>query len=79
MVTCEGVPALFNFRIGAGDDSGMYIPLKGNALDVAMVHVSPERSTLVVSIDNIHKPGPSMEVRDDTVSGLLLLLCRLYL
>jgi tRNA (guanine-N(7)-)-methyltransferase subunit TRM82 len=67
-VACEGVPALFKFTIGIGIASGERIALNGNVLDIAIIQTSPKSSTMVVSVDNIHKPGSTTEVRDDKVS-----------
>jgi tRNA (guanine-N(7)-)-methyltransferase subunit TRM82 len=67
-VACEGVPALLKFTIRIGIASGERIALNGNVLDVAIIQTSPKSSTMVVSIDNIHKPGSTTEVRGDKVS-----------
>jgi tRNA (guanine-N(7)-)-methyltransferase subunit TRM82 len=67
-VACEGVPALFSFTIGTGIESGEHIALNGNALDVAIIQTSSTSSTMVVSVDNIQKPGSTTEVREDKVS-----------
>jgi len=68
-VACEGVPALFSFRLGASVP-GYAIPLDGNALDLAIIRTSTGPLKLAVSIDNIQKPGSTTEVREDTVSFL---------
>ncbi|KAF1836656.1 guanine-N(7)--methyltransferase subunit TRM82 [Decorospora gaudefroyi] len=73
VVACEGIPALFRFfttGIGLRVSGGTYIPLSGNALDVAVMGILPASSTMVVSIDNIHKPGSTTEAREDKVSRL---------
>lgn len=69
LVACEGVPALFSFKIGALAESGNAIALKGNALDVAFLPTTQASSTVVVSIDHVHKPGSTKEVRETRVSG----------
>ncbi|KAF1839900.1 tRNA methyltransferas-like protein [Cucurbitaria berberidis CBS 394.84] len=65
LVACEGIPALFSFTIGAAATGGTAIPLGGNALDVAFIQSSPDSCVVVVSIDNIHTPGSTTEVRDN--------------
>jgi tRNA (guanine-N(7)-)-methyltransferase subunit TRM82 len=72
-VACEGVPALFGFDVGTDTMTGKSIPLKGNPLDVAFVQTSPSSWTTIVSIDNVHKAGSTSELRDNTVSTLLIL------
>jgi hypothetical protein len=47
--------------------SGESIVLNGNALDVAFIETSTMSRTMVVAIDNIHKPGLTIDVRDDKV------------
>jgi hypothetical protein len=47
--------------------SGESIALNGNALDVAFIETSTMSRTMVVAIDNIHKPGSTIDVRDDKV------------
>ncbi|KAH7077021.1 guanine-N(7)--methyltransferase subunit TRM82 [Paraphoma chrysanthemicola] len=64
-VACEGLPALFGFDVGAAATRGTSIPLRGNALAVACVPNSQGSYTAVVSIDNIHKPGSTTELRSD--------------
>lgn len=44
-------------------------------LDVALI-VDPTGSVrIIVSIDNVHKPGSTTEKREDQVSGLLAYIC----
>ncbi|KAI4661583.1 uncharacterized protein J4E78_004372 [Alternaria triticimaculans] len=69
VVACEGVPALFGFRLGASIP-GYAIPLDGNALDLAIIRTSTGPLNLAVSIDNIQKPGSTTEVREDTAPRL---------
>lgn len=69
-MTCEGVPALFSLTLGDSAKVANTTPLNGNALDVALVRTSTGSSTIVVSIDNIHKLGSTTEVRDEKVSSL---------
>jgi tRNA (guanine-N(7)-)-methyltransferase subunit TRM82 len=68
LVACEGLPALFSFTIGTGAMAGHPIALEGNPLDVAFVPTSQNSWTAIVSIDNVHKPGSTTEIRDDQVS-----------
>lgn len=74
LVACEGVPALFSFKVDASTNAGSAstefsyaIALRGNALDIAFLPVSPTSSVVVVSIDHVHKPGSTKEVREDKV------------
>ncbi|USP77250.1 tRNA (guanine-N(7)-)-methyltransferase non-catalytic subunit TRM82 [Curvularia clavata] len=69
IVACEGIPALFGFSIG-GSAPGSYVSLNGNALDVALIAGPAGSVRMVVSIDNIHKPGSTTEKREDQVPGL---------
>ncbi|KAF1932480.1 uncharacterized protein M421DRAFT_417201 [Didymella exigua CBS 183.55] len=72
LVACEGVPALFSFKVdamtntsSAATEYSCAIALKGNALDVTFLPISPTSSAAVVSIDNVHKPASTKEVRED--------------
>ena len=60
-VTCEGVPAVFIFSLSS--TSGLQFlqqqPLSGNALAMAAVG----KNGLVVSLDTVHAPGSTSEVR----------------
>ncbi len=74
LVACEGVPALFSFKIdattntsSAATEYSSAIALKGNALDVAFLPGSPTLSVAVVSIDHVHRPGSTKEVREEKV------------
>lgn len=74
LVACEGVPALFSFKIDATTNKGTHtteyssaIALKGNALDITFLPTSPASSAAVVSIDHVHKPGSTKEVREEKV------------
>jgi tRNA (guanine-N(7)-)-methyltransferase subunit TRM82 len=70
LVACEGIPALFCLSVGDGAKVADTIPLNGNLLGVAFVGTSTGSSTIVVSMDNMHKPGSTTEMRDDKVSSL---------
>lgn len=70
LVACEGVPALFSFAI-RGSGPGSHISLNGNTLDVAILQSSMSSLQVVVSIDNVHKPGSTTEKREDQVRSLL--------
>lgn len=74
LVACEGVPALFSFKIDATTNKSTHtteysgaMALKGNALDVTFLPTSPSSSSAVVSIDHVHKPGSTKEVREEKV------------
>ncbi|KAH9879218.1 tRNA (guanine-N(7)-)-methyltransferase non-catalytic subunit trm82 [Plenodomus biglobosus] len=69
LVACEGIPALFSFDIESSA-SGHAIALNGNPLAVALLQLSPTSHTVVVSIDNVQKPGSTTDPRDDKVSRL---------
>ncbi|KAF2118508.1 tRNA methyltransferas-like protein [Lophiotrema nucula] len=64
LVACEGIPAVFSVRLD-GTTTIDAVPLIGNALDVAFVYASEDSCTTVVSVDNIHKPGSTTEIRED--------------
>ncbi|KAF2874854.1 tRNA methyltransferas-like protein [Massariosphaeria phaeospora] len=65
LVACEGIPALFQFTLGDRSKPGAVISLNGNALDVAFLGSSENtRKMIVVSVDNVHKPGSTTAVRD---------------
>ncbi|EUC48771.1 hypothetical protein COCMIDRAFT_33844 [Bipolaris oryzae ATCC 44560] len=69
LVACEGVPALFGLAVG-GSTPGSQISLNGNVLDIALI-VDPTGSVrIVVSIDNVNKPGSTTEKREDHVPKL---------
>ncbi|KAF1999494.1 tRNA methyltransferas-like protein [Amniculicola lignicola CBS 123094] len=68
LVACEGVPAVFSISLGGTNGPpvlGQTIPLTGNALDVGIISQNKEFCTAIVSIDNIHKPGSTTEIRED--------------
>ena len=67
LVACEGIPALVSFKLDESANPGHVIPLKGNALDVAFLPATQASSTIIVSIDHVHKPGSTKEVREDNV------------
>ncbi|ORY14580.1 guanine-N(7)--methyltransferase subunit TRM82 [Clohesyomyces aquaticus] len=67
LVACEGIPGLFRFGIGGtpgGSAVGEAISLDGNALGVVFVCPTTGACTAVVSVDNLHKPGSTTEVRE---------------
>lgn len=67
LVACEGLPALFSFTFGGAANANA-IPLQGNALDIAVIQTSQTSWSAIVSVDNVHKPGSTTEVRDNKVS-----------
>jgi tRNA (guanine-N(7)-)-methyltransferase subunit TRM82 len=69
VVACEGVPALFRTTLGSDKVKRECIVLHGNVLDVAFASIptSTTSNTMIISIDNIHKPGSTTEVRNDKV------------
>lgn len=56
-------------RIDGGFDALAPIELSGNALDVVVLD---DRGTILVSIDNIHQPGCTKELRDTALESPLL-------
>ena len=70
LVACEGVPALFSFKLGESPASGKVISLSGNALDVTFICPTQSTCTAAVAVDNVHKPGSTTEIRDNEVSNL---------
>jgi tRNA (guanine-N(7)-)-methyltransferase subunit TRM82 len=67
-VACEGLPVLFGFKVDAGAIVGSSLALDGNPLDVAFVETSQKSCTMIVSVDNVHKPGSTTEHRENQVS-----------
>lgn len=67
LVACEGLPALFSFDVGTFSSHGVPIPLSGNALDVAVIQTSRSSWSAIVSVDNVHRPGSTSDLRDDKV------------
>lgn len=74
LVACEGVPALFSFKVDAVTNTSTAttefssaIALSGNALAIAFLPISPTSSAAVVSIDHVHKPGSTKELREAKV------------
>ncbi|KAF2681858.1 hypothetical protein K458DRAFT_371103 [Lentithecium fluviatile CBS 122367] len=63
LVACEGVPALFTFKPGTSPAVGQALALVGNALDVAFIERDQDRHGVVVSVDHMHKPGSTTEIR----------------
>lgn len=67
LVACEGISALFAFKVGAGAThaAGGVVPLGGNALGVTFLSTSsPGSCTAVVSVDSVHQAGSTSKVRD---------------
>lgn len=69
-MACEGIPALFKFKAGGSSTVSQVVALAGNALDVTFICLSQSACTAVVSIDNVHAPGSTAEIRKDEVSDL---------
>ena len=68
LVACEGVPALFSFRIGSSSPAVQSLALAGNALDVAFLERDQETRVAVVSVDHVHQAGSTTEIRHVEVS-----------
>ncbi|KAJ4345790.1 tRNA (guanine-N(7)-)-methyltransferase non-catalytic subunit trm82 [Didymosphaeria variabile] len=76
LVACEGVPALLSFKLGGSSGAGKVLPLDGNVLDLSFIEVDGGRVTAAVSIDHVHKPGSTQEVRQEPGTSRLQYLCR---
>ncbi|KAG4432211.1 hypothetical protein IFR05_012310 [Cadophora sp. M221] len=63
VITCEGVPALFKFTLTSQNklEHNQTLSLPGNALAITVLP-----SKLIVSIDTIHSPGSTNELRSNT-------------
>jgi tRNA (guanine-N(7)-)-methyltransferase subunit TRM82 len=69
LVACEGVPALFILELTA-QRSPQVLTLSGNALGVTFIRPGQSSCTAVVSVDTMHTPGSTTEIRKDEVSDL---------
>ncbi|WEW58272.1 tRNA (guanine-N(7)-)-methyltransferase non-catalytic subunit trm82 [Emydomyces testavorans] len=71
LVALEGVPKLlwFSFGLDGSITARAPIELSGNALDVTAVD---RKGTILVSVDNIHSPGTTNELRDSARESPLL-------
>ncbi|KAK0118877.1 tRNA (guanine-N(7)-)-methyltransferase non-catalytic subunit trm82 [Cadophora gregata f. sp. sojae] len=70
VVACEGVPALFIFLLTPSNrlEYLQTLALPGNVLALSLTS-----SRLIVSIDTIHKPGSTNELRTETTENLNVL------
>jgi tRNA (guanine-N(7)-)-methyltransferase subunit TRM82 len=68
LVACQGVPALVSFKLGSSSKAGTVFPLDGNVLDLALIEGGGGRITAAISIDHVHLPGSTQEVRQEPVS-----------
>lgn len=77
IVLCESVPGLFIFQLGSNHtlEHTQTVKLPGNSLSAIAYNLNTA-SGLVVSIDNINKPGTTTEARDpsDSQESVSLLL-----
>jgi tRNA (guanine-N(7)-)-methyltransferase subunit TRM82 len=71
-VACEGIPALFNFKVDAGTAIGNSLAVDGNPLDVAFVETAQKLWFMIVSVDNVHKPGSTSERRENQVRTCII-------
>ncbi|EFW15426.1 tRNA (guanine-N(7)-)-methyltransferase non-catalytic subunit trm82 [Coccidioides posadasii str. Silveira] len=71
LVALEGVSRLLAFSFGTNGRLTALAPieLSGNALDVVALD---DRGTILVSVDNVHKPGSTKELRDSAIGPKLL-------
>lgn len=68
-MACEGVPALFSLKLSAKRPPQV-LTLSGNALSVTFTRPGQSSCTAVVSVDTLHTPGSTTEIRKDEVSDL---------
>ncbi|KAF2278208.1 guanine-N(7)--methyltransferase subunit TRM82 [Westerdykella ornata] len=71
LAACEGIPALFSFRIGISSTAEQCIVLTGNALDVTFIRQSQTGCTAVVSVDNVHVRVSTTERREAEATSRL--------
>ncbi|KAI9796868.1 MAG: tRNA (guanine-N(7)-)-methyltransferase non-catalytic subunit trm82 [Piccolia ochrophora] len=66
-VAVEGIPALIMLSVTSNGHIGLTqtLTLRGNPLDVAIL---AEETLIIVSIDNVHKPGSTCDLRAASVS-----------
>jgi tRNA (guanine-N(7)-)-methyltransferase subunit TRM82 len=70
LLTRRRVPALFTFHLTADNtlEPDQVLRLSGNALSLVTEASTPEK--VLVSVDNIHKPGSITELRDSTEDSI---------
>lgn len=68
MIALLSAPDLLPFMGRMDGSFAALSPIKvsGNVLDVAIID---DRGTILISVDNIHKPGSIKEVRDSTLES----------
>ena len=71
LVTCEGIPALFIFTVGSDNDIEYRetYPTKGNVIDMVVL---PNRKSVLLSMDNIHKRFSTTTDSGDTTPRPLI-------
>lgn len=67
-MACEGVPALVSIKLGTPSRETQVLALAGNLLDLTFVDVYGAGPVVAVSIDHVHRPGSTSEVRNESVS-----------
>ncbi|KAF2201772.1 tRNA methyltransferas-like protein [Delitschia confertaspora ATCC 74209] len=68
LVACEGIPALFHFKVTGGKAASSLshvIAVNANALGVAFIQPRESALQMIVSVDNVHKPASTTELRDE--------------
>ncbi|KAF2442314.1 tRNA methyltransferas-like protein [Karstenula rhodostoma CBS 690.94] len=65
LVACEGIPALVSFKLGSSSRTGKVLPLNGNVLDLAFIASDAGGAIAAISIDHVHHPGSTQEVRQE--------------
>ena len=68
MITCEGLPAVLHIPVASlrsdkANDDISFLCLDSNVLDIGLIG-----DALIVSTDNIHKSGSTMDVDSSEVS-----------
>ncbi|KAF2498631.1 tRNA methyltransferas-like protein [Lophium mytilinum] len=74
LVTCEGVPALFLFKIDSEKKVSSLqqtLPLVGNPLDLTLLESGQSTEVIIVSIDHTREPGSTTMLRQKEVNVIL--------
>ncbi|RKF65833.1 tRNA -methyltransferase non-catalytic subunit trm82 [Erysiphe neolycopersici] len=78
VISCESLPALFTFTLSPENklEYAETVWTSGNVLSLSVTSDHSLKSkSLLVSIDNIHKPGSSIDIREEDTSNMMP-LCR---
>ena len=71
IITCEGIPSLFLFAFDRPDEIKFReaYPTEGNVIDIAVLK---DRSSIIYSIDNIHRPFSTNEDDGNAIPASLV-------